>query len=722
MKKILLIVIALIVSLNASSQQTTLKQKTLVVWVTPFNQEQRGGSILTIDDNQTHFDGIIFGEIKDRCWMAGSDGLKRAQRDQNSLLEETSADRIQLAVTYDNGKITIYRNGDLYASYDSDNEQEFDETSVVVIGRRHLTQDDNSHFTGAVDDARIYDYALTKKEIAALTPNKIKGEKPWAWWNFENNADEITGRFKSVNLSPGAMVFGGALILDGVSAEMIATKDSSVKAEIRKGGNKDIVAVREFRDKLLADPYRPKFHYSIPEDYAMPFDPNGCIYWNGRYHMFYIFQEEGVHVFGHVSSIDMVNWAHHPKALYPTTDSPEQGIFSGNCFINKKGEATMLYHGLGAGNSISLSQDPLLEKWNKLPSNPIIPNPENGAGAAMNDDPDKIEVPYASWDPHGWLERDTYYAIFGGKRPALFRAKEIDKWEYVGDLFGSYLKDVDRKEDVSCPDFFTLGDKKVLLCISHHLGCRYYIGEWKDEKFYPESHSMMSFSDNSYFAPESIETPDGRRVMWAWIFDGRETNTIRESGWSGSMSMPRELFLREDKTMGMRPIRELRTLRYNEKSIKIGELNSERKLNNINGNVIELMVEIDPANTSKCGVKVLQSPDNSEYTSIYYDSQKKTINLDITKGSRTDSKIVTPIGNTLQKIESAPFELKDGEKLTLNIFIDKSIIEVYANERQAVVRTVYPTISDSKGVSVFSDGNSVFSNITSWDIMPSNEY
>ena len=73
----------------------------------------------------------------------------------------------------------------------------------------------------------------------------------------------------------------------------------------------------------------------------------------------------------------------------------------------------------------------------------------------------------------------------------MFKAAELNEWSYVGDLFGTYLPDVSKSEDVSCPDFFTLGGKKVLLCISHHLGCRYYVGTWKDEKFYPENHAWM---------------------------------------------------------------------------------------------------------------------------------------------------------------------------------------------------------------------------------------
>jgi beta-fructofuranosidase len=81
------------------------------------------------------------------------------------------------------------------------------------------------------------------------------------------------------------------------------------------------------------------------------------------------------------------------------------------------------------------------------------------------------------------------------------------------------VADVSPHEDVSCPDFFPLGDKWVLLCISHELGCRYYVGEWRNEQFFPELHERMSYSDNTFFAPESLLDPSGRRILWAWIFD-----------------------------------------------------------------------------------------------------------------------------------------------------------------------------------------------------------
>src|SRR5215212_4694601 len=204
-----------------------------------------------------------------------------------------------------------------------------------------------------------------------------------------------------------------------------------------------ILAARNLRLHLLNDPYRPTYHFVVPEDYARPADPNGAVFWNGRYHLGYIYQDQGVHYWGHVSSLDLLHWRHHPPCLFPTPDSPEEGIFSGNCFINKEGQATMLYHGVKVGNCIATSGDAQLDTWQKLPSNPIIPVESKEKWRESD------KLPYASWDPHGWLEGNTYYAIFGGVRPAIFKAQELDQWRYVGDLFAHGIKGVSLREDVS---------------------------------------------------------------------------------------------------------------------------------------------------------------------------------------------------------------------------------------------------------------------------------
>jgi len=153
--------------------------------------------------------------------------------------------------------------------------------------------------------------------------------------------------------------------------------------------------------------------------------------------------------------------------------------------------------------AVALDDD--LNEWQTLDSNPITPSTQEG---------DEHHGKYASWDPFGWQEGDSYYAIFGGKGPGVVKSPTLEgEWKYVGDLFAHGVEGVSLKEDVSCPELFKLGDKHMVLCISHQIGCRYYLGEWKNEQFYPESHAQMSWVDHSFFAPESLVDDQGRRIM-----------------------------------------------------------------------------------------------------------------------------------------------------------------------------------------------------------------
>jgi sucrose-6-phosphate hydrolase SacC (GH32 family) len=703
-----------------SSKTPPLTDKTLVVWVAPANLTQHGGSVLTIDDRQSHFDGIVFGELAPARWMAGSDFHRRTERKQGARPAETADSNtlVQIGVAYHGNGVTTYRDGKEYEHHTIKQPQPFGSDSVIMIGPRHVGN--NDFFAGTIADARIYDRALSAEEIAALKPKMPSDPQPWAWWTFDGPAGaDRAGRFVATRLLGGARVAGGRLCLDGQQAAFTAGQSAdalgaisppplppSLASEPRLP--EDIATVRRFRNHLLADPFRPTYHFVIPEDYAGPFDPNGAIFWRGQYHLFYIYQENRVHCFGHVSSVDLVHWRQHPTPLYPTADSPDRGMFSGNCFINKRGEATMLFHGVGVGNCIATSSDDNLDRWTKLPSNPIIPIP-------------KGKEPYASWDPHGWVEGDTYYGLFGGtpgsgKPPATFKATELDGWKYVGPFLHHNMPDVASNEDISCPDFFQLGGKRVLVCIAHNRGTRYYVGDWKNEQFYPELHERMSWVDNTYFAPESLEAPDGRRILWAWIFDQRSHGLRTASGWSGEMALPRELTLGDDHRLRMRPIEELKRLRYYEQTLQNIAVAADQEvvLPKIAGNTIEMEVQIEVQDAKQVGVKVCRSPDREEETLVFYDAADRQLKLDTQKSSLSEG---------TKKVEAGPFALQPGELLTLRVFVDRSVVEAFAGDRQAALRRIYPLRPDSLGVSVFATGGAAkVRQIKAWQLAPSNAY
>ncbi|MFM8359292.1 MAG: LamG-like jellyroll fold domain-containing protein, partial [Verrucomicrobiota bacterium] len=177
--------------------------KTLVVWATPAHLTQRGGSVLTLDDRQSHFDGIVFGEIAPGRWMAGSDFHRRTRPDQEAVPAETAGPGtlVQLAITYRGREVSVFRNGVLVSRHEIPEAQAFSRDSAVVIGLRHLESGDGACFAGAIDDARIYGSALTPEQLAVLRPNQPSEPRPVAWWNFENGrAEDVQGVFPPAQL------------------------------------------------------------------------------------------------------------------------------------------------------------------------------------------------------------------------------------------------------------------------------------------------------------------------------------------------------------------------------------------------------------------------------------------------------------------------------------------------------------------------------------------
>lgn len=705
--KLLLAALAMVVTTPAAHGGTTaLADKTLVAWVAPADLAQRGGSVLTVERPGGVFDAIVLGELAAGKWMAGSDMFRRTHKSQNDWPAETADSKtfVQIAIAYKGNQIAIYRNGTKYAAYTARVRERFGRGSFVLMGLRHTdARRQNCFFTGSIEDARIYSMALSPDQIAALRPNQPSKPEPFAWWDFEDGrTTDKTGRFPVTTLIGQARAADGRLILEKNGAYLMATQEPPQPGKPPIDLGKANATARALREHLLSDPHRPGYHFVTPEGRCMPFDPNGAIFWKGRYHLFYIFQDKRGHNWGHASSTDLFHWRHHPTGLV-------SGMFSGNCFINKDGRPTMCYHQVGQGNAMAVALDDQLNEWKKLESNPITPKTKPG-------DPHHGE--YRSWDPYGWVEGGTYYAVFGGTRPAVAKSKTLEgPWHYVGDLMANAVEGVSINEDVSCADFFELGGKRVLLCISHRLGSRYYVGEWKGEQFHPAFHARMSWVDNSFFAPESLLDGKGRRIMWAWLLDGPRFKTRTDFGWSGTMSLPRVLTMGDDGKLRMNPPKEIEALRYNGRKLTnlAVTADGELPLDGIAGRSLELDIVMTADGAKQYGVKVCCSPGREEQALVYYDAGEKKLKIDATKSRLREGP---------RNVEGGPFELKPGEPLRLRVFVDKSVVEVFGNEgRQAVTRRIYPSRDDSVGVALFSVGGPArLQTLEAWEMMPSNPY
>ncbi|AZN41469.1 glycoside hydrolase family 32 protein [Paenibacillus albus] len=509
-----------------------------------------------------------------------------------------------------------------------------------------------------------------------------------------------------------------------------------------------IRTTREFRMKLLNDRHRPGYHFAMPEGLGIPGDPNGAFYANGRYHLMYLYlhNSNSFH-WGHVSSHNLVHWRYHQDALI--VSNGDNGAFSGGAFVDEDGTVYLSYSSLatsletmaGGGVGIARSSDSHYDTWEKF-DKLALQSTVNGITEAVGPDGETLYV--GCCDPSNiWKKDGIYYMQTGnlcvlskygraedsplearGDWTDLFRSTDLRAWEYV-DRF--YERDrtnkwTEESEDDMCASFFPLpvsrqggaaSGKHLQLFISHNKGCQYYIGKYQDDRFLPESHGRMTWADSTFCAPEALMDDKGRQIMWAWLVDNLDDEL--QYGWSGVYSLPRTLWLGDDDTLRMAPVDELALLRYNEKRfppaiIPAGE---RLELTNINGESSEIKLVITPGSASKVGLKVRASANEEEVTLLYYDADSNELVFDSTKSGAG--------GRTIR--EAAPFQLHEHEKLELTVFIDKSVIEIYACNRQAIARRVYPGRSDSTGVYLFSEGAAAaFDTIQVWEVMPSNPY
>jgi beta-fructofuranosidase len=463
------------------------------------------------------------------------------------------------------------------------------------------------------------------------------------------------------------------------------------------------------------------YHLMHPGGDSMPGDPNAAFYLDGVYHLHYILNHpwkgEKSCSFVHVTSPDMLNWTWQPTKLQPSFTG--HGMFSGTGFITKEGLPAVIYYGNKSGrNQIAIAKNNELSEWEK-PSPVEVKNPD-GSDAEIE----------RHWDPDCFLIGDTYYAISGGHKQPLFKSTDLQNWTLVGDFLSHELPDTMIGEDISCPNFFKLGAKWVLLCISHPLGCRYYIGEWDAEKelFVPEKHGRINMRReeqplygcmhrSDIFAPESVLTPDGRRVMWAWLTTpGPDRILINKT----IQSLPRELTLPDDGILRIKPIKELEKQRLDQ--ISLTDI--------VIKNPVESHTAPVPPPGGKTLNRIAELPGNSCEISIVISRKEAMRKLfgfilfaDKT-GNGLPIAIIPDTGTLRVGTTEAPFaaaDLPEDEDLELRIFIDKYLVEVFANSRQAIV-AAHLDYEDKNGLDAFSVATpTTIKSLDIWEIKPTNQ-
>ncbi len=463
------------------------------------------------------------------------------------------------------------------------------------------------------------------------------------------------------------------------------------------------------QEKLAADPQRPRYHF-LPSANWMN-DPNGTIFWKGKYHVFYQHNPYvawwGMMHWGHAVSEDLVHWTHLPIALAPTPYGPDKdGCWSG-CAVDNGGVPIIVYTGVSHDDGrrvevqcIATSDDDMIT-WKKYPENPVIGSPPKG-----------LEVT-GFRDPCVWKEGDNWYMLIGsgikdiGGAALLYKSKDLIRWEYLHPLC---IGDKEKTGTMwECPDFFPLGDKHVLLVST--LGTTlYFVGTYADHRFHPDIRGNTDIGGH-FYAARSLIDGDGRRILFGWVWEGCSEAAQRASGWAGVLSLPRVLSLCDDGTLGMEPVPELKVLRgrhYHYTEIRVTPASSAL-LTGVQGDCLEIDAEFDPCDAEEFCLKVRCAPDATEQTLIFYSDKSKRLNVDRERSSLSPE--------VSRGIQGGPLELVAGETLNLRIFLDRSVVDVFANGRTCITDRIYPSRADSLGIGLFACGsNAKLKSMDIWEM------
>lgn len=460
---------------------------------------------------------------------------------------------------------------------------------------------------------------------------------------------------------------------------------------------------------LAHDSNRPQIHL-LPAANWMN-DPNGPIFWKGRYHMYFQYNPHaaiwGDMHWAHASSPDMVHWQHMPIALSPTPGGPDQdGCFSGSA-VNFNGVPTFLYTGIKSSSAedatlrdsqhnfretqcLATSSDPELKVWDKLPQ-PVLPASPPGMSVV------------GFRDPCLWKEADVWYMGIGsgvakkGGCVLLYRSQDLRHWEYLhplidGNWNGASGSDpADSGEMWECPDFFSLGEKHVLL-YSTMRRVYWMSGEYdaKEHLFHPQQKGELDYGPRAYYAPKSMVDEHGNRILWGWIPETRPEQEYSQAGWAGLMSLPRVLSLNADGHLEMQIVSQARDLRVGEPMRWVTGKQSVSWL--MKGLCAELFLRMQAAK------------EMVHLTIGTADKPAITYQLDPAKGTLTVNN--QPIG----------LELPRGE-MRLSLFLDGSVIEAFVNDRLAHTSRIYNLDPEQTTLDLRDPASSI-QEATLWQMRP----
>lgn len=424
------------------------------------------------------------------------------------------------------------------------------------------------------------------------------------------------------------------------------------------------------------EPYRPAYHLSPP--FGLMNDPNGLIYFKGRFHVFFQWNPfetaHGRKFWGHFSSTDLLHWEEHPPALIPSDWYDKNGCYSGSA-IEHNGKMYLFYTGnvknlKGERESyqcLAVSDDGIhFEK-----KGPILHVPKG----------------YTSHfrDPKVWQQNGRWYMVLGAQsesihgRAVLFTSTDLYRWEMLGPIAGSQWNNLGEFGYMwECPDFFHLQGKDILLFCPQGVepeGMKYknlyqsgyFIGNWTPGTHHYE-HGEFTELDRGFdfYAPQTFVDHQNRRILIAWMGMGDDQEQYHptiQNGWIHALTIPRELKVVDDHLYQV-PIQELQKLRQGQPHTMYVDMNKENN---------EYSASIKPQSEIIVNVHLLTNGP-LEITirnniQLRYDPMKKIFTLERKKF----------FGNQLENRQCIVRKLEK-----LHIFLDSSSIEIFINDGQEV--------------------------------------
>ena len=439
--------------------------------------------------------------------------------------------------------------------------------------------------------------------------------------------------------------------------------------------------------------FRPTYHFSPL--YGWMNDPNGMVYKDGEYHLFYQHNPYGskwgnMH-WGHAISKDLINWEHRPDAITPDALGT---IFSGSAVVDTDNTA-----GFGAGAIVAIytqNSDRQVQS--------IAYSTDNGRSFTKYENNPVLTSDARDFrDPKVFCHKETQRWIMllaVGQEMQIFSSSNLKDWAFES----SFGEGQGAHGGVwECPDLFELpvdgtNEKKwVLLCNLNPGGpfggsaTQYFVGTFNGKEFVNESPSKTKWMDwgkDHYATVTWSDAPDNRRIAIAWMSNWQYANDVPTSQYRSPNSVPRDLslFTVDGETyLQSAPSPELLKLRdiSKKRSFKVNGTRTIKDMIAGNEGAYEIELTIENQHADVIGFRLYN--DKGEEVDMQYDMKEKKFSMDRRKSGDVGFNENFPM-LTWTTIESGKDELK------LRLFVDKSSVEAFGDGgRFVMTNQVFPS-------------------------------